>query len=426
MNNEAKLQIVKKEEQTMSGIDIALLWIGAGISMAAVFAGEALAGLGMKWGLLVIILGNLIGGIPMYFLSVIGTKEGIPGMVSTRPSFGIRGSFFASLVNVFQLIGWIAVMLLLAAEACVSAAESLHIGDNIYFWVIMLGVIITIFAVIGHKHWKWFQWIIIGTTVLLSIVMTYAVLTQYSFAELWVKEPSGGISFGLGLDSVIAMCLSWVPLVPDYTRYARSVKGAANGTYWGNFVASVWMFFVGLLCAIATGLLNESPVPILSSLGLGLGGLLIILFSTIATTFLAVFSSGVSANNILPKAGEKPLIVIAGILGTLLALIFPMTEYQSFLIIIGAVFIPLEGVVMTDYFLVRKKFIPTELFKKGGSYWYSKGFNIKGFVAFGIGFAVYLTAYFQEWMIGSSCISFVATMIAYYSIAKIFVPQKRS
>ena len=412
------LEVVPKKEQQIASLQIALLWIGAGLGLAAIFSGNTLAGLGLKNGLLTIIVGMLVGSVPMYFMSRIGTREGVSGMIATRASFGIRGSFFPSLCNALQLIGWTAVMILMAAEACVSLKFAGILGNR-DFWIILIGLITTVNALLKHNHLKWFQIFTVGATLILSIIMTYAVLSTVNVADLMDKKPKGHLTFSLGLDYVIGMCLSWVPLVADYSRYARNINGAAHATYWGYALSSIWMYFVGLLCTIATGLWNASPIPIMGALGLGIPGLLIIFFSTVTTAFLDVFSAGVSASNLFPKFSERRLVFIAGVSGTLISLVFPIDKYQSFLLILGAVFIPIESIVLVDYFLIRKHLKLADLTKPEGSYWYRGGVNLVAFVAFVVGFALYEVSYFQAWPIGSSFISLIITAVLYYFLMRL-------
>lgn len=168
-------------------------------------------------------------------------------------------------------------MILMAAEACVSLKFAGILGNR-DFWIILIGLITTVNALLKHNHLKWFQIFTVGATLILSIIMTYAVLSTVNVADLMDKKPKGHLTFSLGLDYVIGMCLSWVPLVADYSRYARNINGAAHATYWGYALSSIWMYFVGLLCTIATGLWNASPIPIMGALGLGIPGLLIIFF----------------------------------------------------------------------------------------------------------------------------------------------------
>jgi putative hydroxymethylpyrimidine transporter CytX len=156
------------------------------------------------------------------------------------------------------------------------------------------------------------------------------------------------------------MPISWLPLVADYSRFARSTKGAFWGTWWGYFLGSSWMYAVGLLSALVSGQMD--PLPAMIALGLGIFALIIVLFSTFTTTFLDIYSAAVSLLNVYPRIQGKTAILLFGIGGTLLALVFPMEQYESFLLLIGAVFIPLFGVVISDYFVLRRKKVQLENF----------------------------------------------------------------
>src|SRR4030067_2025049 len=117
----AGIQPIPKEKRNLRGWDFFLLWTGAAISLAEIWAGSLIVPLGLTLGLLAILFGHLIGNTPFALGGLIGSKWGIPTMVSVRPSFGIRGSYFAAALNVIQLIGWTAVMLIV----CGGAADAL-------------------------------------------------------------------------------------------------------------------------------------------------------------------------------------------------------------------------------------------------------------------------------------------------------------
>lgn len=417
------LQKTKPEERNMSGLDAFLLWTGAAISLAEVWAGGFLASLGLAVGIAVIIVGHIIGNTPMALASIIGTREGIPGMVATRPSFGVFGSYFASALNVIQLVGWTAVMIFIAGHACNTISQSWF--DNMSAWILIVGACTTLWAVGGHNFWKWFQRVAVTATVILCFVMTYVVFKKYGFSALWTKPPLGGMGFMLGVDLVIAMCLSWVPLVPDYSRFGTDARKFAWGTYVGYFIVSSWMFFTGLLISFATGeATGADPIPAMTALGFGTAALLVVLMSTFTTAFLDIYSTGVSALNIFPKLPERQGVVVSGILGTLVAIVFPIMKYENFLYFIGAFFVPLYAVVITDYFLVKKEFVFEEMFKKGGKYWYNMGFNPLAFAAFIVGFIVYEIAQKGAWSIGCSLPSFVVAGVLYYFLVKAFAPTE--
>lgn len=403
-----------KKNERMSHWQIILIWTGAGICLASIYAGNTLSGLGFFRGVVAILIGTILGAIPMYLMSLVGTRERVSGMVSFRPAFGIRGSYIVSVINIVQLLGWVAIMIIVTQEACIQLkifgtgwiSEKLLIG--------LIGLLITINACLGHNNWKWFQWFTVGATVILSVVMTIAVLKTYPVDSLVAIKTDGTMTTGLGIDSLVGLSLAWVPLVPDYSQFAENEKKAARGTFLGYAITSMWMFFVGLVCTLATQNPQSSPVEVMVALNLGTLGLYVVILSGITTAFLNVFSSGISAINILPKAKERPVVFTAGIIGTLIALFFPINDFQGFLVLLGSFFVPLEAIVLTDYFLVRKKFDLAELDKKGGKYWYKNGINLTAFAVFGVGFLIYEVAYYFQCSFGSSIISFVCTSLLYY------------
>lgn len=409
----------KTQQSNMSTCQIVLIWMGAGICLASIYAGNTLAGLGMRKGIAAIIVGTIIGTIPMYLMSVIGTRERVSGMMSTRPALGIRGSYIASVINIIQLLGWVAVMILVTQEACteLQVLGSSEMQSKIL--ILIIGAVITVNAALGHNNWKWFQWITVGATVLLSIVMTVAVFKVYPYETLIKMDYNQTTGLAVGIDSLVGLSLAWVPLVPDYSRYAEKEKKAAIGTFLAYAGTSMWMFFVGLVCSVATESVNASPVKVMVELNLGKLGLGVVILSGVTTAFLNVFSSGVSAMNILPRAKERVLVIIAGVIGTVIALFFPINNFQGFLMLLGAVFVPLEAIVIVDYFLIRKSFKADEMDRKGGEYWYKKGIHFSAVLTFIIGFAVYEMAYYLQWKTGSSIVSVCVTGCLYYILAKL-------
>jgi purine-cytosine permease-like protein len=190
------------------------------------------------------------------------------------------------------------------------------------------------------------------------------------------------------------------------------------------------MYFIGLAASLAT----RSPDPsgivmnLMVKLGWAIPALIIVLFSTFTTTFLDIYSTAISGLTIAPKLGEKKGILLGGILGTGTALLFPsLLNYEHFLLFIGAMFCPLFGIVLTDYFLLRKGSIEVEdLYKREGAYKFWKGLNPLAILAWAVGFGVYLgfSPMLMEkvlgikaafpWPIGSSLPSMILSGLLYF------------
>ncbi len=406
---------VEKSARYLSEVDFFLIWAGAAISLAEVLAGGILIPLGFTAAMLAILIGHLIGNTPLALGQVIGSEHGIPSMVSLRPSFGIRGSYLASILNVIQLIGWTAIMIIIGA----SSANAISQGSgfsNIYFWTVIIGAVTTAWSFMGKGYWKIVERAAVVLLGILLLWMSYVVFSGYT-ARLFSYTGTGELSFAIALDIVIAMPLSWLPLAADYSRHSKNVKKSAFGTWIGYFLMSSWMYALGYCAAVATG--NADIVPMILALGFSTIALFIVLFSTFTTTFMDIYSSAISTLNVFPKVGEKRGILIYGVAGTLLALVFPMTQYETFLLMIGSVFSPLFGIVLFDYFLLRKRKLEVEeLYKENGKYWYTNGVNIIAIIAWLAGVLVYQICYSYQLWIGSSLPSLIIAGLLYLLLMK--------
>lgn len=406
------IEPVGPEARNLRGIDFFLLWAGAAVSLAEIWAGGFLVPLGFLTGFLVIFMGHVIGNTPLALGGIMGSRMGIPTMVAVRPSFGVRGSYFATILNLVQLVGWTGVMLWIGGHA--AQAVWAFPGLGFRAWVLIAGLVTTLWAVLGHRYWKWLQRIAVTALIALCCVMTYVVFHEYGLGRLLDIPPQKGLPFMVGLDLVIAMPISWLPLVCDYSRYSKNTGSAFWGTWIGYFIVSSWMYTIGLGAALATqSATPESMVlELMVGLGLALPAIIIVLFSTFTTTFLDIYSTAISALNLSTKIGERRGSIACGILGTILALIFPATAYEGFLLFIGSVFCPLFGVVLADYFLLRKGEVSKEGTGPWDRYWYLGGFNPWAFVAWGGGFALYHVLQ-KSTTVGSSIPSLLVTGALY-------------
>lgn len=334
------------------------LWFGAAVSIAEILTGGLLAPLGFKDGVTAIILGHLVGTTLLVLCGLIGARERIPALVSTRISFGAYGSYLFSILNVLQLIGWTAVMIVSAARSANGITSMLWGVDQLQLWNIVIGGLVGLWIILGREGgWKKLNML----AVLLLFGVT-AVLSNVVFQDsgaLLAKPAGEGISFGVGIELSVIMPLSWLPLIADYTRFAKNKAGAAAGSGLGYFVGSCWMYIIGLGAALVAG--NPEPSAMMLAAGLGLSALGIIVLATITTTFMDAYSAGVSFANIFPKFNEKRVALVLTVIGTLLALWVDIERYESFLIAIGSVFAPLFAVLLTDYFLLKNRQIQADV-----------------------------------------------------------------
>ena len=331
-----------KETKT-TVVSNSLIWFGAGISIAEILTGTLIAPLGFSKGLSAVIIGHIIGCLLLFFAGLIGGKTEKSAMETVKISFGQKGSLLFSSLNVLQLVGWTAVMIVSGAQAAGAIA---NIGGE-WVWSIIIGALIIVWLLIGIRNLDKLNYIIMGALFILTIVMSRVVFkggASFGGAE--------EISFGAAVELSVAMPLSWLPLISDYTRYAKKPVAATAASSVAYFAASVWMYAIGMGAAIFTG---ESDVGlIMTKAGLGIAALVIVVLSTVTTTFLDAYSAGVSCESISKKLKEKPAAIVVCVIGTLLAIFTPITKFEDFLYIIGSVFAPMIAIQIADYFILKK------------------------------------------------------------------------
>jgi putative hydroxymethylpyrimidine transporter CytX len=416
------IQPVDTRKRNLGGLDFFLLWAGVAISLAEIWAGGFLAPMGFWAGFWAIILGHVIGNSFMALGGVIGSDHGIMSMVSVRPSFGIRGSNLAAALNIVQLIGWASIMLIIGGRA--GAALGRPLGGLLaseHFWIVTIGMGTLIWALYtGRSIWKIMQTGAVIGLLLVSLLMSWVSFTRFGSGA--AVQPADTMPFMIGLDLVIAMPISWMPLVADYTRFSKKTASAFWNTWWGYFLVSSWMYVLGLSATLVSGESDPAALilQVMGRIGLAVPALVMVVFSTITSDFPDVYSATCSMLNISRKLSARTIMWIAGILSILVALVFPAEQYESFLFLIGAMFVPLFGVVLTDYFLIRRRRIDIEeLYRVNGGYWYSGGYNLVALIAWGAGFILYKTIELAKFPVGASIPAMVLAGGAYLLLTKI-------
>ncbi len=320
-----------------------LLWFGAAVSIAEILTGTLLAPLGFCKGMLAILLGHAIGCALLFGAGLIGAKTGQSAMETVKGAFGQHGSLLFACLNVLQLVGWTAVMILSGASAAHAVAATIPA----WLWCLLIGGLILVWILMGIKQIGKLSGIAAVTLFLLTILLSTIVFRGEQTPLL-----EDGIRFGAAVELSVAMPLSWLPLISDYTRSAKQPTAATAISAVTYFVASSWMYAIGMGAAMFTG---ESDIGrILQKAGLGFAALLIVILSTVTTTFLDAYSAGVSSTSITKKLPEKPAAIAVTCLGTLLAIIAPVSDFEDFLYLIGSVFAPMIAIQLVCFFLLRK------------------------------------------------------------------------
>ena len=301
----------------------ALIWFGAGVSLAEILTGTAFAPLGMGKGLLAILIGHVIGCGMMLLAGLIGGRTGRSAMETVKMSFGQKGGLLFALLNVLQLVGWTAIMIY---DGALAIGGIFDVGR--WVWCLVIGGLIILWVVGGGTDPGWVN-------------------------KITMAAPSGeGLTFGAAVELAVAMPLSWLPLISDYTRQAQKPVRATVASVVTYGLVSCWMYVIGMGAAIFTG--EYDIAVIMVKAGLGIAALVILVFSTVTTTFLDAWSAGISAESLSGKLSGKTVAIVTTLVGVAGAILFPMDDITNFLYLIGSVFAPMIAVQIADHFLLRR------------------------------------------------------------------------
>jgi NCS1 family nucleobase:cation symporter-1 len=324
-------------------------------------------GLGLAGAVLAIALGTGVGVLLLGAAGVIGSDTGLCAMATLRLSLGSQGVRLPALLNLLQLVGWGAFEIIVMRDAAsLLGARTFGEGslwNSPMFWTLCFGGLATLLAVSGPLAFvrkvlrKWGIWLLLGA----CLWLTWNLFAKADLGELWRRSADGSMSLAVGFDIVIAMPLSWLPLIADYSRFARSARRVFGGTVLGYFIGNTWLMSLGVAYTLAFAPSGEANALLLALAGAGLGiPLLLILLDESEKAFADIHSAAVSTG-LLVRLKVEYLALGIGVLCTLIALLAPLAQYENFLLLIGSVFAPLFGVVLTDHFVIRRRRLPAQI-----------------------------------------------------------------
>ena len=304
-------------------VDQFLLWSNLGVSLLVIVIGSFLVpGLSLPDAFVAILLGSLIGNLMLAGAGLIGADARVPGMVLMRAPLGRVGSYAPTVLNVASASAGRRSRSSSSPpqRRALGRALRLH-GQSV--WTVFFGGAAAVLALMGpvgvvrrfiRKFAVYF--------VLASLVyLTWWALDTGGVRELWNRPGDGGTTIWHGMDLVIAVTVSWVPLIADYTRFARDRRSAFLEAGLGYFVAGTWMLGLGALLVLTRGVSEPTELPA-SVAAAGLAAALALLAITVDETdeaFANVYSSGVSAQNILTHVPQRFLVGGAAVVATVTA-----------------------------------------------------------------------------------------------------------
>lgn len=394
--------------------DMFATWVGANANNGTWYVGGVLAACGFALAMKVLVLSSALSYLFLSLVGYIGYKTGVSTMTAARASFGERGSYLPSMVNLTQFIGWTAVNTFIAAQSISVLLKDL-LGwpswgqANGQYGLIVGIVVMSILHIIsiasGSRSIQLIERVGIILVFIFVIWESLAVFKTVSFSQIahWQVPKKAQMSTGAAIDYVAAFNLAWVTAGADFTRYTSRKSNSIISPFIGAMLGVVWFAFIGLIStigiAISTGTYdanNSDPSTIASKLGLGIVALLVIVLTSMTANAVNLLAAGSALSNIFPHLKLKKSLWIVVLCATGVTFI-PMfvgsflTTFETFLDYVAMVLGPTIAIICTDFYLVQKQSYQVEDFGKiNGRYWYFKGVNPAAAISFILGLIFFL------------------------------------
>jgi putative hydroxymethylpyrimidine transporter CytX len=340
--------LADEQPRTLGFLDQTALWGNLGISLLGPVTAVAVVADGMSLlaALVAIVVGTVIGTAGLGLAALAGARTGMPAMVLLRGLFGAKLSYLPTVLNLIQLIGWAVFELVVIA----TAAGQLLPWHVTWLYVLIGGVLSTVMAV-----WPLGSVRLLRRFALLAVVAAIVYLAVQLLRQPLPSWTAGSFhGFWPGVDLVVAVSVSWIPLAADYSRHSRTRRDAFAGAFAGYSVTQIACLAVGLLAFSTAAHANPTQEGMFAAfIAVPVGWLAfgILVLRELDESFANVYSTAVSVQNLRPLADRRILAVGVGLVATALALLIDIASYQNFLYLIGSVFVPMFAVFVTQYFV---------------------------------------------------------------------------
>ena len=353
-HSEVARTLAEPVPQALSALDQLGLWGNLGVSLlgftGAIFVlqpgGTGTPDLSLAAALTAIVLGTVLGTLPVALAGLPGTRTGAPAMVLLRGLFGARLSYLPTALNILQCLGWGIFELVTIATAAHTVAPALPR----WAYILLAGAAT---AALTLRP--------LGAIRILRRYVTAAVVLvlAYLFIQL-VRHPlpafthgTWGAGFWVATDTVVAAAISFAPLAADYTRHSRSQAAAFNGAFFGYGATQTLCYVIGLL-ALVTVARSGNIYGAFIALPAGAIGFGILALRELDQSFANVYSTAASTQNLRPLWDRRVLAIAISAATTAGALFLNISDYENFLILLGSVFVPMSAVLIVDFFVLAK------------------------------------------------------------------------
>lgn len=344
-----------REDETVSGWSVGMVIFGICLTLPTLYAGAITAEqLGFIGTAKAVGLASLVLSIMSIPAAIVGAETRLSSYLIIEFVFGRRGSDFVNALLGLTLLGWFAVTAGFFGETLAIAFEEMFaVSPPTWLLTLISSVLILITTIFGFKAIDRLALFAVPLLILFLLYVSNLSLADTSWETVLNTEGSNPAYFSTAVSTVIGSLIVGVVLMPDLSRYARSVKDCVSASVLGNGVGSCFSMLMGVAPAIVTGLLE--PMAYMIALGLAGSAFVILVFATWTTNSVNLYSTTLAVAIIKPKIPEWKLTVACGVIGTALAMIGITDYFIGFLEWLGVIVPPVASIYLTDYFVLKQK-----------------------------------------------------------------------
>ena len=360
---------VEPSERVFTAYSHACLWFSLGVGLLVIQIGAYLVpALGTQEALLAIVLGSLVGSGLVAWVAKLGCDTGLSSAGLMHKVFGSRFAKLPVVLNIVQLMGWTSFELVIMRDGTLAMGEQqwgwsspallafdiggMPVSISSYalcatvFWGAILTLLMTssMLGLVRHVVSKLGLPLVVVSLAWLTWQFIGALQVQ-NMTAFWHKTGDGSMGFLSAIDLVIAMPVSWLPLVADYARHGQNSRTTMRATWVGYAIANMWCYALGVLVISVA----SPDITLVNTLLLAQGGLLalgLILIDELDNAYGDVYSAALNSHSLFKQWRSKPLGLSIAMVCTVLAIVLPMHSLEPFLLLLSSVFIPLYGVIL--------------------------------------------------------------------------------
>ena len=407
--NPADIGQIPSSARTQRALDVFWIFAGANIVATTLQVGAALAtGFGQASALILIAAGATGGSLLVASLAVLGPRLGVPSVIAARAALGVRGAGLVAALLVITNFAWIAVNNVIAASV---GARLLGGPTAVPLWIAGLGLVSTAVVALGPRAVGLADRIAVPLLLLVGGAITWAVIQAPTHLAPVTVPAAQPTPWFRGFDIVVGYQVSWILMFADYSRYTRSERKSAWAVFLGLLLTSLWMMPLGLAAARVAG--NADPGAMMSAIGLGWAGAVLMVLATVTTNFVNIYMSGLAWKSLVPRMDAQWSVWSIGIIGTLLGLLSGawLDRYAEFMVVLGGVLVPVGGVLVARFRFGQPSPSVPDLYDASGPY---RGILLPGVVAWALGSLAYYLA--SSW--GGTLPSLVTAIVVYRILAR--------